>query len=201
LTSAAMYAVRTEPSTSRLALPQAKGSRPMATRYRSAIIRVQRPLPLGKGWTMTKRSGSGQPTRRSRRQLRHARTWHHRATAWTALVSGAAPLRYWSRAVGGFRPGPHVAEHPAVQRQHESIVEDAFRPKRTCLRVCPRKRCSDVLELDLVQVGASSDEVRMRPSRSSSSIGVAPDGSGPMFRILNSTAVRHRVAGRSLAFS
>ena len=48
----------------------------------------------------------------------------------------------------GSGPGPHVAEHPAVQRQHESVVEDAFRPKRTCLRVCPRKRTDQLIRLN-----------------------------------------------------
>jgi hypothetical protein len=57
------------------------------------------------------------------------------------------------------RPRPHVAEHAAVERQHESVVEYALGPKRTRLPPSPRERLCDVLELNLIEVGAGSHEV------------------------------------------
>lgn len=56
-------------------------------------------------------------------------------------------------------PCPDVAEHTTMEREHEPIVEDARRSEDARLPVRPGERLRDVLELDLVEVGAGGHEV------------------------------------------
>lgn len=63
----------------------------------------------------------------------------------------------------GSCPPPHVAEHPAVQAHHESVLEHAIGSEGDGLPPGPCERLRDVLELDLIQVSARGHEIRDQP--------------------------------------